>query len=464
MSPPSEADSELFEPTGPEGVGGVAASDAGGGGSFGADKRDVAPSGVPPPTPNSRSSDSPDEFWREISGWARKLSVTQKELAEGGGISESVVSRWKSGKKHPSRADVSRMTYAIAKAHESHRNAEPSREDSYRAPADLESLLVSLLNAAGYSPQQRRTRSTTWEILMSSATRADRKIKVGWFPWHGLISMGDGRPTGPVYEMIESIVPLFGCVPDWQGSSKVANIGEELRSGQVDIVLPALRLPSRGIDGVFSSPLGPIFGVNGVVSAEELKKELERQSSGEAMNRRRGRGIGLLTADRVQLVSTNSESGRSLAELFAREAWSSSRAVTRDVEVLGDGDDEIVDGWSRVLREPRSAAGKLRCFVTDEASCKHALKADVRAAVAIPIESSGRPHPPDSSSQAIDKIQKPFRIPVSILVRREDTDLLAAINESIAICQGTTPWNKWTSEAMGDEARPEASPDQERSR
>lgn len=429
------------------------------------------------------SRTGPTRFWRLVDRLlTAELNVTKKAFAGVCGVSTRTIWEWETKALHPSRGDVSRAAYALARFYE-YEIARRRVERNARAPSasglhpatrsasksgivtprsrsthrlsfggisDLEELLAKLLRAAGYRVGSDAPAGGTWRRLRQTE-RGARTLRVGWFQWRPLLigTSGSSGPRGPIREMTDALIMLLGCRPAWTELT-IDGVGDALRSGDVDVVVPALRVPARTLDVRFTKPLGPKFGINAITSAKALQASLRQWGRHLSGDGNEGLSPNDLLADEIRLVVMNSDSGRSLAEIFALQSGIVSQFDPRDVETIV-GSVGISNAWRSVVESPRDEAGRLRVFVTDDATC-HESKCDPHAARVLRTVCRG------TRSRSDSLLAGDVELDLGIIARRGEAALIRAVDECIESIRGSVAWASWVARCSRHRHESERSP------
>ena len=240
-----------------------------------------------------------NEFTRTLRELLRLTKLTQSQLGEESGISQAQVSGIVTGRRHPSRSQVNRLTLGLMLAATRQLPGDSTFSDSqYRvarmfAPRHLEAASTAMLALAGYAPEGDISRHTKgviensfWESLQPGySSQLDthgapaQELRFGWFPYLPLavpdeVDPSAAPPGGFSREVCDRVAHLLGVTPRYI-RLKVEDAELALERGLVDVMAPLIRHPSRMRSMAFSQPIGGLrIGLEALVPKKlDYKKD-----------------------------------------------------------------------------------------------------------------------------------------------------------------------------------------------
>ena len=236
------------------------------------------------------------EFTRTLRELLRLTRLTQSQLGEEAGMSQAQVSGIVTGRRHPSRIQVNRLTLALIVAASRILPGDSTFSDSpYRvarlfAPRHLEAASAAMLTLAGYSPEGSSRglsaiQNAFWESLQPGyASQLDSRgalaqpLRFGWFPYPPLavpdtIDPNGAPPSGLSREICDRVAHLLGFAPKYI-RLQVEEAELALETSRIDVMAPLIRHPSRMRSMIFTQPIeGLRIGLEALVPRRHSHKE-----------------------------------------------------------------------------------------------------------------------------------------------------------------------------------------------
>lgn len=350
----------------------------------------------------------------------KALGWSQKDLAKAMGTSPAQVNGWLKEERTISRADVSKMTLALASGAGGAQYGKESFpqivDKDYLEnvlPLDrIDAVVIEMMALAGFGPMVEPRLDRFWngltvDDLQTSLEGRDptveqKCLKIAWFEYPPLARLGSDRlPTGLYRKTCDRVAYLLGLKPDYL-KVEISELSEVLASGKVQLLAPLLALPARCLSMAFTSPL-PGLGVGLEVVVPVDAQETEFPQGYEISYATGGIALALLQLEFSEL-ETQQQLG--FSEL---ETQHMLHMLPRAYLKLSD--------WQKVLDEPKSTQrNQPRCFVADEVTAIDAVESN-----------------PTKLALRMNDFSRKVTLPLSMAVHLEERQLLAALNKCLVL-------------------------------